>query len=458
MSIKTLLINYPYPYHPSGEERFDFNYGIGRLVAYLKQVYDEPEALDIRIKWSVLNPSATFFSECVEWKPDIVGLSCFIWNHAAIVETVQTLRNALGNCVIVLGGPAADYLYKKHHGFGGHPVYAIRGAGEVPFAAFIKQFIRGALTGRGTVPIENLIEYRNHGFIENPPWLQSESLDFLPSPFTQGVLAPGPNDQIMFLEASRGCDRKCAYCFAHTTSLKCGIARFSPAYLVRELMWAYSNNVRNIDLIEVSIGRDMKWLTGFVDAVLEFEELETMHFALNLHPADLTPELVRQMERLGKRITHIVIGIQSLKTQTAKIMHRPLLNIPELSEKLEAYAMRLPLKVELIAGLPGDTPASLENAVLFLSKFPVSQIIINRLTLIPGTEYFEKRDEYRIVMDEYKMFQVVRTPAFDSQYLDTLHQRLLDLVPGQRNRIVYHENKGGHPQKSISDGTIHIHT
>ena len=91
------------------------------------------------------------------------------------------------------------------------------------------------------------------------------------------------------------------------------------------------------------------------------------------------------------------LALQTLTPYALELSHRTNMRSNEYEPVVRALASEgVPIAAELIWGLPGDNLAEFErNLDQLMTVFP--NINIFGYTLLPGTEFFEKRDEYRLV-------------------------------------------------------------
>ena len=133
-------------------------------------------------------------------KPDVIGISVYIWNAPILPDLIYALRERLPNALIVLGGPEAEY--NKNYWLEKGADHVLSGEGEYVFPAFLD----------------------NH--------FSSPSLDtkYLhpPDPYTNEYLKTLEN-RLIYIESSRGCPYKCAYCLSAETNVE-----FFPIDVIKE--------------------------------------------------------------------------------------------------------------------------------------------------------------------------------------------------------------------------------
>jgi hypothetical protein len=104
--------------------------------------------------------------------------------------------------------------------------------------------------------------------------------------------------------------------------------------------------------------------------------------ALLLHRSQLLP--------------HYQLALQTLTPEALRLSHRQNMSSNEYQPIAKRMSeLNVPIAAELIWGLPGDNLADFErNLDQLLATFP--NINIFGYTLLPGTEFYRRRDEYQI--------------------------------------------------------------
>jgi len=74
---------------------------------------------DIEIFETTINDSTDFMLESVvEKEPDVVGISCYIWNIEIALNLAENIKKILPKVILVLGGPEASYDVHSFRGRG----------------------------------------------------------------------------------------------------------------------------------------------------------------------------------------------------------------------------------------------------------------------------------------------------------------------------------------------------
>jgi hypothetical protein len=156
---------------------------------------------------------------------------------------------------------------------------------------------------------------------------------------------------------------------------------------IRDIWLADSNfGALKQDLEKARILVDLKKRTGlpqsFATSWSKKHSRQVQEIALMLHDCQLLP--------------HYQLALQTLTPEALRLANRDNMSSNEyepIAKKMSEQGV--PIAAELIWGLPGDNLVEFErNLDQLLGTFP--NINIFGYTLLPGTEFYERREEYRI--------------------------------------------------------------
>ncbi len=324
----------------------------------------------------------------------VIGLSFYTWNAAEFLALAAELKNLLPALLIVAGGPhvqqAGDYL-------GIDPIDVIfLGEAEVSFQEFL-DCPDPALW----VDIDGLAFLEGEAIVTTRERERCRELEHFPSPLEVLQLTGADGsplyDSIAY-ETSRGCPFKCAFCEWGTGAIGSKMYQW-PMQRIRDDWEAIvAAGIKNIWLADSNFGAlkldrdkaelivDLKARTGlplsFATSWSKKHSRQVQEIVLLLHRSRLLP--------------HYQLALQTLTPEALRLSNRQNMSSNEYEPIAKSMAEQgVPIAAELIWGLPGDNLADFErNLDQLLATFP--NINIFGYTLLPGTEFFARRDEYRI--------------------------------------------------------------
>ena len=324
----------------------------------------------------------------------VIGFSFYTWNAAEFLALAAELKSLLPALLIVAGGPhvqqAGDYL-------GIDPIDVIfLGEAEVSFQEFL-DCPDPALW----VDIDGLAFLEGEAIVTTRERERCRELEHFPSPLEVLQLTGADGsplyDSIAY-ETSRGCPFKCAFCEWGTGAIGSKMYQW-PMQRIRDDWEAIvAAGIKNIWLADSNFGAlkldrdkaelivDLKARTGlplsFATSWSKKHSRQVQEIVLLLHRSRLLP--------------HYQLALQTLTPEALRLSNRQNMSSNEYEPIAKSMAEQgVPIAAELIWGLPGDNLADFErNLDQLLATFP--NINIFGYTLLPGTEFFARRDEYRI--------------------------------------------------------------
>ena len=324
----------------------------------------------------------------------VVGFSFYTWNAAEFLSLARSLKELLPGLLVIAGGPhvqqPGDYL-------GIDPLDVIfLGEAEVSFQEFLD------CRDRDQWPDVNGLAYLEAGrVLTTAPRERCQDLDRFPSPLEVLQLTDPQGrplyDSIAY-ETSRGCPFKCAFCEWGTGAIGSRMYQWSLQRVRADWEAITAAGIRNIWLADSNFGAlkqdgdkarlvvELKQRTGlplsFATSWSKKHSRQVQEIALLLHQNRLLP--------------HYQLALQTLTPEALRLSNRQNMSSNEYRPIAKAMAEQgVPIAAELIWGLPGDNLAEFErNLDELLATFP--NINIFGYTLLPGTEFHARRDEYRI--------------------------------------------------------------
>lgn len=324
----------------------------------------------------------------------IVGLSFYTWNAADFLAVVADLKKSLPQLLIIAGGPhvqqAEDYL-------GQDPIdLIILGEGERTLTEVLDA------TDNNFSNIKGLAYLDTGGtIIKTSERERIKDLNEIPS-FLDVIELTNANGQPLYksvaYETSRGCPFKCAFCEWGTGAIGTKMNQFDLERVKNDWKRIIEAGIENIWLADSNFGALKEDLekTRYICELKEHYGLpRTFATSWSKKHSPRVQEMVLLLNHNGL-LPHYQLALQTLTPLALELSNRTNM----AANKYEPIAKEMaragvPIAAELIWGLPGDNLADFEtNLDTLLATFP--NINIFAYTLLPGTEFYEKRHEYRI--------------------------------------------------------------
>lgn len=354
-----------------GEGFRTFNNGARRIQAALAA---DPALADAEVH--VLDfdsPSPEEVVAAIEAiNPDIFAASCYVWSFSTFCAAARELQRRNPELTIVFGGPSARPAMMELEPFhdAAHAISALCvGEGEQPFRAVVAAADRSRATLRAIPGLAVQEAGRWNTSLELPP----QALDELASPYQLGL---APRGVTAHLEASRGCSMHCAFCQwgvpEHTAR------NYSRDYLVRELEAYRSMDADGAMLVDAGLNLNQHAFHSLAAAEAEVHFFRDHWLSCEIYPTHLREEHCVFLD--NARVHHVGIGLQTYDESVLRHLARPF-----DAERFERNVLRVaevaPVGIEIIFGLPFDSPASFWRTLERALSLSVSVVVFHCLVL-----------------------------------------------------------------------------
>jgi tRNA A37 methylthiotransferase MiaB len=324
----------------------------------------------------------------------VAGFSVYTWNAAEFIELIQDIRESCPGIQVILGGPhvqqVEDYLLVD-------PVDAVvMGEGEF---TLIEWLDKGATQHWSTIKGLAFVE---HGEIVKAP-ARARALDLSVFPSALDVIpltdaAGKPLYESVAYETSRGCPFKCSFCEWGTGALGTKIYQYPLERVRSDWEKIVNAGIANIWLADSNFGalKDDLEKTRMVCELKDRTGLpSTFATSWSKKHNPRVQEIVMMLNRHGL-LPHYQLALQTLTPLALELSNRKNMAANEYEPIAKAMAEAgVPIAAELIWGLPGDNLKDFEtNLDKLIATFP--NVNIFTYNLLPGTEFYDRRHEYRI--------------------------------------------------------------
>jgi radical SAM superfamily enzyme YgiQ (UPF0313 family) len=332
-------------------------------------------------------------------KPDVVGLSYYVWNQNLNHLVMQIAKEHLSQVLTVGGGPCITSLNATEEGarkfFTGQPevdVYCVN-QGEAPFLEALKAFNAAGSDldelRRQTIPGVMVNNLASENKVQIGTLIDAIlDLDQIPSPYLTGLLDEFFDDHIIpIIETNRSCPYRCTFCAWGIGTDK--LARFSEERVLGEIDYISKRarltaNMYVADANFSILERDAKFAARMYENKLKSGYPGHVMVQWNKSRPDRVLKTIRSFGD----ITEIGASMQSLNPDVLDVIKRrnlPIESVAELKKSLEDEGSNTVLFSELILGLPNETSESHLYANRTLMDLG-AEVFNYNLHLLPGTE------------------------------------------------------------------------
>jgi len=378
-------------------------FGAARVVSALKAKADVARRISVRmLEVQAGETPRAAADRALATQPGVVGLSLYLWNTQLLEEAAAIIKAEVPGVLMVAGGPEASADPERLAGLSFIDV-VVAGEGEQAMADIINAVLDGK-----SVP----------GPIIRAPLLD---LAAVPSPWLDGTLVAERWNGAA-LELMRGCPYHCAFCFESKGTSK--LRRFPLELVAREVarfeqsrtaagVNTGGDGVDEVFVLDPTFNADSKRMAA---ALRIFREQgPSLRYFVELRAELLTAEQARLLSTVD---VSVQIGLQSSDPAVLRLVDRDF--EPESFARkvglLEAEGILYGL--DLIYGLPGDTPAGFRRSLDYAIDLGPNHLDIFRLAVLPGTSLYDRAASLGLVFDPKAPYLVRSAPGFSERELD----------------------------------------
>lgn len=359
--------------------------------------------------------------------PSVLGVSCQIWNIKMARLLAVSVKRALPGCVIVFGGPEVSYDAEELLRAGEGVDFLVRGEGEVPFAALVD-----ALLWR--LPTAGLPGVQGRGDDPDAAGVYCHS-GMQPSPYSMEYFCRLAG-RIAYLETSRGCPFRCAFCLSGRREHS---VRQAPLHRVREELLSLAHSgARTVKLVDRTFNADPE------------RAKEIFRFIIGCAGKEIPPGTVYHFEVAGDLLDEetldilstappglfsLEIGVQSFNERTLEAVRRKT-DLDRLSNAVLRLveAGKLRILLDVIAGLPHEDLPQFRQSFDRAFALKPHALYLNRLKVIRGSAIREEPELFPCRYDPEPPYAVLETPWMSPEDFFKLDALALGLERGWNRR------------------------
>ena len=384
------------------------NPAVYSLKAYadeiLRQCCDPDEMPGIEIaEYTVNQPLNRTMADIYRKTPDLLFISCYIWNRAEAEMLAADMGKIRPELDIWLGGPEvsfdAEEVLERLPAVKG----VIRGEGEKAFARIVRAYCGGSSFNDALAEITDLTFREASGRIAVTG--ESGRIDFDTVPFPYKELDSFSN-RIIYYESSRGCPFRCSYCLSSVDKK----LKFRSAERVKpELQFFLDRKVPQVKFIDRTFNCSHEHAGEIWRYIRENDNgITNFHFEI---AADLmTEEEIELLGTMRPGQVQLEIGVQSTNDKTLKEINRPMDfdRVCEVVSTIRAVN-NIHLHLDLIAGLPFEDILSFRSSFNDIFALRPHQLQLGFLKVLKGSPIDRKSENYGLRSTDAPPYEVLST-------------------------------------------------
>lgn len=401
-------------------------------------------------EYTINNQMELILEDIYRRKPDMVGISCYIWNIAYALDLVRDIHKVLPDTDIWLGGPEVSYdapqlLAREPEVFG-----VMKGEGEEMFAALLECYRTLGCTVRSlgwneqkNVAAESVADSGRLPELQDRPetarvseisgnarvsafWHCMSQVAGLTYHGADGIICDQPirpvmdmsripflypslkgfENRIVYYESSRGCPFSCSYCLSSIDKS----VRFRDLKLVLpELDFFLEKRVPQVKFVDRTFNAKKSHAMAIWKHILEYDNgVTNFHFEIT---ADLLDEEELELiSRMRPGLIQLEIGVQSTNTETIRAIRRKmdLKRLRYVVERINA-GKNVHQHLDLIAGLPFEDYESFGRSFNEVYSMEPEQFQLGFLKVLKGSYMHDMVEEYGLKYRGKAPYEVLST-------------------------------------------------
>lgn len=345
-----------YPERDPAMPQFISNHGLRMVEATLRAA--NLPGLELEV-WDLTGGSIEAVAEEVlAFDPDVVGFSTYLWSFPFFVEVAEALKRDDPRRLVVFGGPSARPSMLAQAPFRGArrwiDALAIN-EGEHSFLEIV------ALTDRSPASLVRIaglaLPASVQGWRETPARPLGD-LNELASPYGMDLV---PRGGLGVLQTYRGCPFTCSFCEWGTLESPRRVREVD--HLRAEFAGMARHGVGGALEVDAGLNLNQHAFRNLREAADRSGFFRDRHLICEVYPAKVRKEHIDFLGSVGRAL--VGVGLQSFDNEVLAHVERSY-DEARFDETLDQLGAVADVAVEIIMGLPGDTPqnfrASFERA------------------------------------------------------------------------------------------------
>lgn len=436
------------PCVPLGAEKQEEH---GPYAGVTEKTARESHSMQVEIaEYTINNQMELILEDIYRRKPDMVGISCYIWNIAYALDLVRDIHKVLPDTDIWLGGPEVSYdapqlLVREPEVFG-----VMKGEGEEMFAALLECYRTLGCTVRSlgwneqkNVAAESVADSGRLPELQDRPetarvseisgnarvsafWHCMSQVAGLTYHGADGIICDQPirpvmdmsripflypslkgfENRIVYYESSRGCPFSCSYCLSSIDKS----VRFRDLKLVLpELDFFLEKRVPQVKFVDRTFNAKKSHAMAIWKHILEHDNgVTNFHFEITANLLD--EEELELISRMRPGLIQLEIGVQSTNTETIRAIRRKmdLKRLRYVVERINA-GKNVHQHLDLIAGLPFEDYESFGRSFNEVYSMEPEQFQLGFLKVLKGSYMHDMVEEYGLKYRGKAPYEVLST-------------------------------------------------
>ncbi len=412
--MRFLLVNPHYPISEGPSPPL----GLAFLGAVLEAAGVEVKVLDL-----VIFPYSKelLAAELHAFQPQVIGATAVTMTIDNALQVLKDAKELNPDLLAVMGGPHVTFCAEATMEQFPFIDLIVLGEGE----ATVVELMQALAHGRKWERVNGIVYRNGSGLVRTPARKELMDVDALPLP-ARHLLALGRYRALgmaVSMTTSRGCPHKCIFCVGR--KMVGAKVRYRNAQkVVDELEYLGSLGFHQINIADDLFTANKKHCLAICEEILRRGlKIKWSSFA---RVDTVSPEVLQKMRAAG--CDSVSFGIETANADILKTIRKGITTEQVLAAVQMCNDAGVQPSASFILGLPGETPATVEETVAFGKKLREMGVIygFHLLAPFPGTRVREECDRYglRILTDDWREYHanraIVETPGVTKAMLDAV--------------------------------------
>ena len=376
------------------------NLAVYCLKAYAEKYGDTSDEISIG-EYTINQQLDEILRDIYKRKPDMLCLSCYIWNLTYVEEICREIKKVMPQIIIWIGGPEVSYDGVKVLERLPEVDGVMKGEGEQTFCDLLHFYQEK--TADGFQNMKGIVYREQTGQIVENEWRKTMDLSKVPFVYENMELF---EHKIIYYETSRGCPFSCSYCLSSID--KC--LRFRDLELVKkELQFFIDHKVPQVKFVDRTFNCKHDHAMTVWRYIKEHDNgITNFHFEV---AADiLKDDEIELISDMRPGLIQLEIGVQSTNLDTITEIHRKMefQKVADIVTRINA-GHNIHQHLDLIAGLPYEDLESFKQSFQDVYEVRPEQLQLGFLKVLKGSYMEKQKENYGLVYKDTPPYEVLYT-------------------------------------------------
>jgi len=343
-----------------------------------------------------------------EAHPVLVAYSVYVWNYLQTMRCSKLTKESLPGVPVVMGGPQVMYRASEEMQKHSQIDAIVHGNGELRF----RQLLKGDFSPEGFGQIACVTYRDRQGRILETQGDVIEDVSQIPSPYQTGVIDLNDGRRhTVFIETFRGCPFECGYCVWGDNNVK--IHKASLELILNDIEIIYNNpNVEVVYFTDACLFYTRQRAKAICDKIATCSRKIPTVMTLDIRT--LNEETIESLSQLTLIRNQFHLGLQSTNPKALEALNRKTSKDVFVTkiDLLRRVRPEAEISLDLIYGLPQDNFEEFRESVDFAYSLSPGKLYLSHLLLLPGTPFWDHRDELGFDYADEPPYMVRSNPQF----------------------------------------------